>query len=487
MKFELVNKKINQIKADCEVIFAVNKNLKHKWVKDKEDLKVLDFKGEQEQAAFLPHKKRVYIGVESLAHDNLRVACAQAIRILKKTRFKSVKIGLYSDKCSKENIMAVAEGFILGAYNFDKHKTKKSENFIKKIIISTEEYFGKLINIDEINKELKAGQIIADSTNFAREIANQVPDDMTPIKMGELAKKLAKENNLQCKVYNEQFLKRNNMGAFEAVGRGSDNSSRLIHLIYKPKNAKKKIAIVGKGLTYDSGGLSLKPANSMVTMKSDKSGAGAVLGIMRAIKKLNLSFEVHGIIGAAENMISGNAYKPDDVLIAKNGKTIEVRNTDAEGRLVLADCLCYAQEFKPDYILDFATLTGACVVALGEYTVGVMGFNKKLKDEIIQAADDSGELIAELPFKKYLPKLLKSQVADISNLSSSNFGGAITAGLFLSEFIEKKNKDKWIHLDIAGPAYIEKEWGYNPHGASGAGVRLALKWMELLCKQESTN
>ncbi|MCG2700782.1 leucyl aminopeptidase, partial [Candidatus Parcubacteria bacterium] len=432
---------------------------------------------------FLPHKKRIYIAVDSLAHDSLRVACAQAIRIFQKTKFKSIKIGSYLDKDdSLNNISAAIEGFILGDYNFDKYKTKKNKNFVGKIIISSEEYNNKKIGIEQAEKTMKQGQIIAEAVNLSREIVNQTPDDMTPAKLGEAAKELAKENNLQCKVYGEQFLKKNNMNAFYAVSKGSAHEPKLIHLIYKHKKPVKRIVLVGKGLTYDSGGLNLKLTNSMITMKSDKSGASAVLGIIKAAQELNLPLEIHGIIGATENMIGGKAYKPDDVLIAKNKKTIEVRNTDAEGRLILADCLCYGQEFKPDYILDFATLTGACKVALGEYTIGVMGLNDKLKKEIIQAANNSGELAAELPFNKYLSKLLKSEVADISNISSSKFGGAITAALFLSEFIEKKNKDKWIHLDIAGPAYIEKEWGYNPHGASGAGVRLALKWMENLDK-----
>ena len=227
------------------------------------------------------------------------------------------------------------------------------------------------------------------------------------------------------------------MGAILAVGRASRHKSKLIHLSYKPEGEiKKKIVLVGKGLTYDSGGLSLKPSDFMVTMKSDKSGGSAVLGIIDAIAKLKLPFEVHAIVGAVENMIGGDAFKPDDILTAKNGKTIEVRNTDAEGRLVLADCLCYAQDEidEIDYIMDFATLTGACVVGLGEYTAGVMGFNKNTIEKAIKVGERRGEHFAYLPFNKYLPKLLKSNVADICNIASRRYGGALTAGLFLSEF-----------------------------------------------------
>jgi len=275
----------------------------------------------------------------------------------------------------------------------------------------------------------------------------------------------------------EHFLHEQGMNAFLAVNRASVHPPRLIHLTYMPQNPKKRLVYVGKGLTYDSGGLSLKPSEHMVTMKADKSGAAAVMSILKGAAQLELPYEIHAIIGATENMIGGNAFKPDDVLVAKNGKTIEVRNTDAEGRLVLADCLCYAQELKPDVLVDMATLTGACVVALGEYTTGVMGHSSELKHAFLKASSKSGELSGMLPFNKYLKKLIKSSVADISNISSSRYGGAITAGLFLDHFIEEENKQKWLHLDIAGPAYLEKAWGYNPFGASGAGVRANLYWM----------
>ena len=201
-----------------------------------------------------------------------------------------------------------------------------------------------------------------------------------------------------------------------------------------------------------------------------------------AIAKLELPFEVHGIVGAVENMIGGNAYKPDDILKAKNGKTIEIRNTDAEGRLVLADCLCYAQdEIKDiDYIFDYATLTGACVVGVGEYTTGVMGNNEILKRNAVLSALKSGEYATTLDFNRFLKKAIKSEIADICNIASTRYGGAITAGMFLDNFIYDENKEKWIHFDIAGPAFVEKVWGYNPHGASGAGVRMTIKFLQNL-------
>lgn len=480
MKFELQNKKLNQIKADFEVILVVRKNLKHKWVKDLVQLKNLNFKGEAEQTVYLAHRKRLYIAVESMAHDELRAATAKAIKILNKVKGKSLKIGSYSNNETEENIKAMAEGFILGIYSFDKYKSKKGSYPINRVVFSGEDYDGKTIDVVVVKQAIKRGEIIAEATNYTREIVNMTPADITPVSLADMAKKLAKESGLTCKVQGEEFLKKQQMGAFLAVSKASPYPPQLIHLIHKPAKAKVKIVLVGKGLTFDSGGLSLKPSEHMLTMKSDKSGASAILGIMQAVSRLELPLEVHGIIGATENVVGKHAYKPDDVLMAKNKKTIEVRNTDAEGRLVLADCLCYGQDLNPDHIVDLATLTGACIVALGEYTIGVMGYNDKLKYDILEAGNKSGELIAELPFNKYLKKLLKSEVADISNISSSRYGGAITAALFLSEFIEKKNKDKWVHLDIAGPAYSEKEWDYNPYGASGAGVRLIVKWLEEL-------
>ena len=263
-----------------------------------------------------------------------------------------------------------------------------------------------------------------------------------------------------------------------AVGRASVYSPKLIHLAYKPKNPKKVVTLVGKGLTYDSGGLSLKPATSMVRMKMDKAGASTVFGIIKAVSELKLNIEVHAFVGAVENMIGGNAYKPDDILKSRKGDTIEVRNTDAEGRLVLADLLDYAQDKvkNSDYIFDFATLTGACMVALGQYTTGLMGHSTKLKHTfMMRAANASGELIAHLPFNKHLKKQLKSEIADICNISNKPYGGAITAGLFLDNFIKEENKDKWLHFDIAGSAYTESAWDINVYGATGAGVRF-MSW-----------
>jgi leucyl aminopeptidase len=214
-------------------------------------------------------------------------------------------------------------------------------------------------------------------------------------------------------------------------------------------------------------------------MKMDKAGACAVLGIIKAVSEMKLDLEVHAFIGAVENMVGGNAYKPDDVLISRSKTTIEVRNTDAEGRLVLADVLDYAQDsVKADYIFDFATLTGACMIALGQYTSGIMGHSHKLKHDISKAGSDAGEMVSSLPFNRHLKKLLKSDIADISNTASKPYGGAITAGMFLDKFIREENKNKWMHFDIAGTAYTEAPWDCNVYGATGAGVRLMCEFLK---------
>ncbi|ACZ11868.1 leucyl aminopeptidase [Sulfurospirillum deleyianum] len=477
MKFEIINQPLSEAKADINVIFIIQKNLTHTWVKDKESLELLGFKGENEESLLIPNSRTLYVGCDSLETEDIRLAAAKALESLQKTTFTTLSIGTYLGECPKMSLMALIEGFILGSYTFDAYKSKKEPSKIEKIIVCLEDYGTHTLSMQTAQEALKIATAIAEATNFAKEIVNTIPNDMTPIALAEVAQTLSSLPNVTCKVMDEHFLQEQGMNAFLAVNRASVHPPRLIHLSYTPKEAKKRLVYVGKGLTYDSGGLSLKPSEHMVTMKADKSGGAAVMAIFKAAATLELPYEIHAIIGATENMIGGNAYKPDDVLVAKNGKTIEVRNTDAEGRLVLADCLCYAQELKPDLLVDMATLTGACVVALGEYTTGIMGHSSELKQTMQKAATKSGELTGTLPFNKYLKKLLKSSVADMSNISSSRYGGAITAGLFLDNFIEEENKEKWLHLDIAGPAYIEKSWGYNQAGASGAGVRMNLYWM----------
>jgi len=484
MNFDLTINPINDIEADIELIIIVDKNFKHKFVQDKKLLKKAGFNATQDETCLLIERDRLYVGMDSLTSSNMRTAIASAMRSLSSTKYKTLKVASYMNnpKCTAV-LRAMVEGAILGAYSFDKYKTSKSEQLITEIIISIEEYNEYTLDIKKCAIALNKGQITAEATNFTRDIVNTTPEDCYPETMANIAKDLAKDSSLECKILKSKELRAEKMETLLAVARASRHKPRVIHLTHKPKNPKAIITLVGKGLTYDSGGLSLKPADYMVTMKSDKSGGSAVLGIMKAVSEMNLDVEVHGFVGAVENMIGGDAYKPDDVLIAKNGKTIEIRNTDAEGRLVLADVLCYAQqEVQADYLFDYATLTGASVVAVGHYTSSIMGNADEPKDMMITAAKSSGELATKLDFNNYLKKTLKSEIADICNISNVRYGGAITAGQFLEEFIDENHKDKWAHIDIAGPAFVEHIWGENPHGASGAGVRITLRMLEKLAR-----
>ncbi len=467
MKINLLEKGIEESGAEIEIIFVKNIDM----TAHKELLETLDFKAKDEACVLLAESKKIYVGYEEDDYDSVAIATATAIKKLQTTKFKSARIELIEKL--ESNFKALIEGALLGEYKFTTYKSEKDKKKIElEILVSS-----KTQNLLDILRESK---IISKAVNKTRNMVNTPPADFYPEVMAKAAKRLAKDVDIEVKIEGEKFLKENGMNAMLSVGRASVHESKLIHLTYKPQNPQAKIVLVGKGLTYDSGGLSLKPADFMVTMKSDKSGGCAVMSTLWAIAKLELPFEVHGIVGAVENMIGGNAYKPDDVLKAKNGKTIEIRNTDAEGRLVLADCLSYAQdEIKDiDYIFDYATLTGACVVGVGEYTTGVMGNNEILKRNAVLSALKSGEYATTLDFNRFLKKAIKSEIADICNIANTRYGGAITAGMFLDNFIYEENKEKWIHFDIAGPAFVEKPWGYNPHGASGTGVRMTIRFLQ---------
>jgi len=483
MKIEFKDKKIKDIDAQLELVFVVGKNLDHRFVSDKKDLKKLNFEGVADSTCLLVGSDKLYVGVETTQSFDLRIAAAKAIKALKTTAYKSIKVASYVEM-DAHSLQAMIEGFVLGSYSFDQYKSKKSKKSLESIVLSSESFNEAKINSNNAKEAISNAQAIATSTNFTRDIVNTTPDDCYPKVMANIAQDLAKKHKLKCNILKPSELKAQKMETLLAVARASRHKPRVIHLSHKPKKPKAVVTLVGKGLTYDSGGLSLKPSDYMVTMKADKSGGSAVLGIMRAVAMLDLPIEVHGFVGAVENMIGGDAYKPDDVLVAKNGKTIEVRNTDAEGRLVLADVLGYAQqEVKADYLFDMATLTGACVVGVGEYTSGIMSNNQEVSDLLIDVAQDvSGELASKLDFNRYLKATLKSNIADICNISNTRYGGAITAGHFLAEFIDEDHKDKWAHIDIAGPAFVEHEWGENPVGASGAGVRLIVATLQKLAQ-----
>ena len=462
MKLDLVQ----EINSDIELVFLDSKSLKKH--KKYTTFKKAGFEADQDAICFLHESQLIACGIECNNNDNIRAAASTAIKALKQANYSSVSLDI-----SKENLQAVVEGIILGGYEYNRYKSEPKKSKLKNFYLTSSD-------IKNLQDEFEKAVIIAEATCFTRDIVNTTPEDLNPPSFADLAKKLSKENKLSCEILGEAALKDEKMESMLAVGRASRHESQLIHLTYKPKKkAKKVVSLIGKGLTYDSGGLSLKPSTSMVTMKMDKAGACAVLGMIKAASELKVDVEVHAFIGAVENMPGGDAYKPDDIVVTRSGTTVEVRNTDAEGRLVLCDVLDYAQDkVNPDYIFDFATLTGACMVALGQYTTGIMGHSDSLKRKLEKSAQNSGELVGALPFNNHLKTLLKSGIADISNVGSKPFGGAITAGLFLDKFIKKENKNKWLHFDIAGSAYTETPWDCNVYGGTGAGVRMITNFLQ---------
>jgi leucyl aminopeptidase len=323
---------------------------------------------------------------------------------------------------------------------------------------------------------LSYGGRVAAAVSLARDLVNEPPGVLTPERMAEIALAEGKQAGLEVNVFTPPALRQMGMGGILGVAQGSHQEPRMIELRYRPKGTpKQRLALLGKGLTFDSGGLSIKTSEGMETMKCDMAGSAAVLATLCALPELGCSAEVTGLLGMAENMPGGAAIRPGDVLHIMNGKTVEVRNTDAEGRLVLADLLSYASKIeKLDAAVDLATLTGACVVALGPMAAGILSNDRALADRILGAASEAGEALWPLPLYAEYREHIKSDIADIKN-TGIRWGGAITAALFLQEFVRPGLS--WAHLDIAGPAFGEKDYSYLPRGGSGYGVRTLLRWL----------
>jgi leucyl aminopeptidase len=418
----------------------------------------------------IPANKVLVVGLGNKEKFNTNKLRELSAKIIKKAEsIKAKKICIDLGKLEFDGFESgemVAEGAIIGEYSFDKYKTDKSKVHVEEFILveKDETKFNKLK--DGVDK----GVNIANAMNFARNLSNEPAQYATPSKLAEIAKKI---EGVKTKVYEKEEIEKMGMGAFLAVAKGSSQAPKFIHVKYTPANPKKKIAIVGKGITFDSGGYDIKPPASMLTMKDDMSGAACVLAVMNTLKFFNPQVEVHAIVATCENMVNGSAYKPGDVLTAKNNKTIEVDNTDAEGRLTLADALCYACEIGVDEVIDIATLTGACMVALGSQAAGIMGNSQELIDKLVKVGEGQGERFWQLPMYEEYRDGLKSDVADMRN-TGSRYGGASAAGVFLKEFV--KDVD-WVHLDIAGVAFLDKQQKELTKGASGAGVRTLLNYI----------
>jgi leucyl aminopeptidase len=355
---------------------------------------------------------------------------------------------------------AVAEGALLAAYRFTKYKGDPKPSRLESLVV-----VGRGA---KVQTGVDRGARIAGAVALARDLVNEPAGAMTPSQLAEVATEIAEREGLAITVLDEVAIANEGLGGLEGVARGSAEPPRLIELVYAPAGARGTVALVGKGITFDSGGLSLKTADGMETMKTDMSGAAAVLAAMSVLPALAPKVKVIGIIPTTENMPDGKAIKPGDVLKIRNGKTVEVLNTDAEGRLVLADGLSLAVEAGVDAIVDLATLTGACMVALGRTIAGLMGNDDTWLEQVDAAANRAGESLWTLPLPDEYRKKIDSEVADIKNTGGDRYGGALTAGLFLREFV---GDVPWAHLDIAGPARSEEDDAYTPKGASGFGVR----------------
>ena len=355
---------------------------------------------------------------------------------------------------------ALAEGAVLAAYRFTKYKSQARPSKLESLVI-----VGRGA---KVQTGTERGSRIAGAVALARDLVNEPAGAMTPSRLADVAVEIAEREGLDITVLDEVAIAAEGLGGLEGVAQGSDQPPRLIELVYDPPGARGTVALVGKGITFDSGGLSLKTADGMETMKTDMSGAAAVLATMSVLPAVRAKVKVIGILPTTENMPSGHAIKPGDVLKIRNGKTVEVLNTDAEGRLVLADGLSLAVEAGVDAIVDLATLTGACMVALGRTIAGLMGNNDAWIEEVEDAAERAGEKVWPLPLPDEYRKKIDSEVADIKNTGGDRYGGALTAGLFLKEFVADV---PWVHLDIAGPARSEEDDAYTPKGASGFGVR----------------
>lgn len=405
----------------------------------------------------------------------LRKIIAGVIKKLNKAT-NSVSVELPTDDIGM--VKMLAQGFLLGNYKFTQYlKKDPAEKELEAIIIA-----GVLkASQKEYEKEISEATLICNAIRLTRDLVNEQAAVATPTYLAKVAQDIAKANpEITVKIYDKKECEKMGMEAFLGIARASvDVPPRFIHLEYTPKGYKgdKKVALIGKGITFDTGGISIKPEKYMADMKMDMAGAAAVLGVFSIISHFKPNVPVMGLIAATPNLISGSSLVPGDVVRAMNGKTIEILNTDAEGRVTLADSMSYATKNGATEMIDLATLTGACMVALGTDYAGLFSNNKSLTEKVMKAAIVSGEKVWELPLPAEYKKLNKSEVADISNLASSMWGGAVTAALFLQEFVDNK---PWVHLDIAGPAFAEGESELGPKGGTGFGVGLLISYLSML-------
>ena len=458
-------------KLDAKTSFAVNQSLK-------------DIEGKAGKLSIIPSTgkkqfQRILIaGIgrkEDITKDTFRQISgriAQKARELKLKEFSIIVPPTFvMDQISSS--AQIVEGAKMGLYKFEKFKAEKEENSPDLTIIVSKS--------NNVLQSIKTAEVVADGAIFTKSIANLPPNECTPSALADFAKTISK-NKMKCKIISKPELKKKGFGGITAVGQGSKNEPKLIILEHnKGSKNEKPIVLVGKAVTFDTGGISLKPGANMDEMKFDKCGGCTVLGIMKAVSELKLPINVIGIVPSVENMPGGESYRPGDIIKLYSGKTAEILNTDAEGRLILADALTYGEKhYSPKAIIDFATLTGACIIALGTNVAGMVSNDEKLSKKIFEASKNTTEQIWELPLNQEFMDMIKSDVADMKNMGIGRAAGTITAAAFLRNAIENT---PWTHLDIAGVAWTQiatKEKSYNPKGATGFGVRLILDYLQKL-------
>ena len=416
---------------------------------------------------------------DEVTHARVRTALRRVVQQATKNREYQIGLaipvhvhGLNRDESRLFSLLQAA----LADYTFDWFKSKKNE-FDKIDGLHIIPLKGESAEV--LEEQLTHVRMLSSAIRMARDLGNRPGNDLTPENLANHAREMAESVGLRATILGPKELQKEKMGGILSVGGGSSQDPQLVILEHRPKKPKRSIVLVGKGVTFDSGGISLKPAKDMGWMKYDMCGAATVIGVMRAVAALELPLKVVGLFAAAENTPSGTALKPGDIITISNGKTVEVDNTDAEGRLLLADALAYSERFNPDVILDFATLTGACVVALGHEAAGIMGNDNELIAELVKLGENVGERVWHLPLYEEYRAYMDSDWADICN-AGERWGGAVTAASFLSEFVPENTS--WAHLDIAGVAYMEKEHNGFDKGATGFGIVLILKYLQDLLK-----
>jgi leucyl aminopeptidase len=430
-------------------------------------------------------REMIFLGAGRRAKAKAKAWIALAARAAKAVQGVRGKSLTLSPRAEMDDSLArlLAAGSHLGAYHYDEMRGKGTKAKDKPARLSAVTLCAPKVDERALTAAAKRGSVIGEALTLARDLVNGPGNVVTPTALAERAKTWCEGGGLRVEILDKRKLERMGCGGILAVNRGSTEPPRMIVMKHRPRGAVKgaSLALVGKGVTFDTGGISLKPGAKMHLMKADMSGAAAVIAAMGAIGRLGLPINVTGIVPATDNMPDGNAIKPGDVITHLNGKTVEVLNTDAEGRLILADAIVHAcREFKPTHMLDFATLTGACVVALGERMAGVMGNDDEFRTQVCALGEEAGEDLWPLPLNEDFTASMKSDVADLANIGKDRWGGAEQGGAFLQEFVDGP---KWCHLDIAGPFFASSPFGpYRCTGGTGFGVLTALGTAEALAE-----